>query len=178
MTAQVVKTTDFSAFDPDQKRLFDLFARMGIAHDTWVHPPIFTVEEGVRLNLPSLIPGRHGKSLFLTTDKGELWLVVAWEETRINLKDLSVRLGTRRFSFARPDTMMAVLGVSPGSVTPFALMNDVEKRVTLVLDAVVAHADACVYHPLRNNASTVVSGADLVRFVRHVGYDPRILEFS
>src|SRR5262249_60375386 len=104
------------------------------------HPPVFTIEESSRLR--GLIPGGHTKKLFLRDKKGALFLVVALEDAAIELKSLHRRLGAAgRFSFGSAELLRAVLGVEPGAVTPFAAMNDRERRVTIVLDAaMMAHA--------------------------------------
>jgi Ala-tRNA(Pro) deacylase len=175
MAVSITKITDFTGFKPEHRALFDLFDRLGIAHETWEHPAIFTVDEGITLNLPGRIPGIHGKNLFLTTKSGdELWLVVACEETRVDLKALSDRLGTKRFSFAKPEVMLEVLGVTPGSATPFALMNDHARVVKVVVEDAFQNGTYCVFHPLVNTHSTVVAFQDLLSFIRHFGYEPRI----
>ena len=174
---EIVKMDAFDSFAPDQLALLEVFSALGIAHETWSHPPIFTVEEGIRLDLPGRIPGRHGKSLFLTCPKTGLWLAVAAEETRADLKKLAAAVGAKRFSFAKPEKMVEILGVTPGSATPFALMNDAGRVVQVVVDAALA-AEKCVFHPLKNNASTVISSKDLLRFIKHFGYTPQVLELS
>ncbi len=163
---------------PDQAALWALFEALGIAHRTYAHPPIFTVEEGVALNLPAHIPGQSGKSLFLTNQLGELWLVVACEETRVNLKALSDTLQTKRFSFGKPESMLETLGVTPGSVTPFALINDIHKKVQVVLDEEFFNSSSCVFHPLKNTHSTAITVADLCRFIEHLGYPVRRLKLA
>jgi Ala-tRNA(Pro) deacylase len=176
LTAQKIK--DFDSVAPEMARLFTLFNQLGIHHETWVHPPIFTVEEGVALNLPAQIPGLHGKNLFLTNKDNELWLVVAAEETRVDLKGLSDRLGVKRFSFAKPEKMIEILNVPPGSATPFALMNDTQKQVKVVIEDRFEGATHCVFHPLKNDYSTVVSVTDLLAFIRHFGYDVQLLPLA
>ncbi len=176
--AEIVKMETFDGFAPDQQALLGVFSALGISHEIWSHPPIFTVEEGLRLDLPGHIPGRHGKSLFLTCPKSGLWLVVAAEDTRVDLKKLAGAVGAKRFSFARPEKMVEILGVTPGSATPFALMNDAGRTVQVVVDAALAGAEKCVFHPLKNDASTVISSQDLLRFIRHFGYTPQVLELT
>src|SRR6476620_5628457 len=113
----------------------ELFARLdalGIAYRTYTHRPVFTVAAAVALR--GELPGGHCKSLFLKDKKGGLWLVVALEERRIDLKRLADALGAPRFSFGNADLLFGVLGVRPGSVTPFALANDTAQRVAVVLD--------------------------------------------
>src|ERR1051326_156099 len=115
---------------PDE--LLARFAALGIAQRTYDHPAVFTVEEAKALR--GTLPGGHCKSLFLKDKKGGLWLAVMLEERRTDLNRLAARLGAPRFSFGNAETLHAVLGVTPGSVTPFALANDRAQRVKVVLD--------------------------------------------
>src|SRR5437879_5652273 len=114
---------------PDQ--LFARLDALGVAHRTYSHPPVFTVAEAVGLR--GKLPGGHCKSLFLKDKKAGLWLVVALEERPIDLKRLAALLGAPRFSFGNAELLYEVLGVRPGSVTPFALVNDATLRVAIVL---------------------------------------------
>jgi Ala-tRNA(Pro) deacylase len=157
----------------------DLFAHLdtlGIAHRTYTHPPVFTVAEAAALR--GSLPGAHCKSLFLKDKKGRFWLAVMLEERRIDLRKLAARLGAPRFSFGSPVDLQRLLGVEPGSVTPFALVNDVEHHVTPVLDAEMLRHDPLNYHPLRNDRTTAVSSADLLRLIAASGHTPRIVELD
>src|ERR1700739_2122399 len=117
---------------PDE--LFAYLDRLGIDHKTVQHPPAFRVDEARELR--GQIPGAHTKNLFLRDKKGQAFLVVALEDAAIELKSLHRRLGASgRFSFGSAGPLRAALGVEPGSVTPFAALNDTEARVTVVLDA-------------------------------------------
>jgi Ala-tRNA(Pro) deacylase len=155
------------------------FARLdalGIAYRTYTHPAVFTVEEAKSLR--GTLPGGHCKSLFLKDKKGALWLVVALEECRVDLKALADRLGAPRFSFGSAELLHEVLGVRPGSVTPFAAINDGAVRVTVVLQqAMLAHAPLN-YHPLENDRTTAIAPADLVRFLESCGHAPLIVEIA
>jgi Ala-tRNA(Pro) deacylase len=154
-----------------------LFARLdalGIAHRTHTHAPVFTVEEAKALR--GALPGGHCKSLFLKDKKGGLWLVVALEECRVNLKALADRLVAPRFSFGSAELLVAVLGVKPGSVTPFAAINDREARVTVVLQRAMLEHDPLNYHPLENDRTTAIAPGDLLRFLEASGHRPRIVE--
>jgi len=151
------------------------FDALGIAHRTYTHLPVFTVEEA--RSLRGTLPGGHCKSLFLKDKKGGLWLVVALEECRVDLKALADRLGAPRFSFGSAELLCEVLGVRPGSVTPYAAINDVEHRVTVVLQQAMLAHDPLNYHPLENTRTTAIAPADLVRFLEACGHAPRIIEF-
>jgi Ala-tRNA(Pro) deacylase len=154
----------------------DLFAcldRLGIRHSTVSHPPLFTVEESQGLR--GQIPGGHTKNLFLKDKKGALFLVVALEDARIALNGLHRQLGaTGRFSFASADAMRAILGVEPGSVTPFSALNDTQGLVTVVLDTVMLEHAILNYHPLTNTMTTAIARDDLLKFLRATGHEPRI----
>ena len=156
-----------------------LFARLdalGIAHRTYSHPPVFTVAEAVALR--GKLPGGHCKSLFLKDKKAGLWLVVALEERPIDLKRLAALLGAPRFSFGNAELLYEVLGVRPGSVTPFALVNDATLRVAIVLDRKMLDHDPLNYHPLDNDRTTAIVPADLLRFVAACGHRPRIVDLD
>jgi Ala-tRNA(Pro) deacylase len=157
----------------------DLFARLdalGIAHKTHAHPPVFTVAEAVALR--GVLPGGHTKNLFLKDKKGGLWLAVMLEERRTDLKMLADALGAPRFSFGSGELLQEVLGVRPGSVTPFALVNDTMHRVTVVLDEGMLAHDPLNYHPLENDRTTAIAPGDLLRFVASCGHEPRILDLA
>jgi len=156
-----------------------LFARLdalGIAHRTYSHPPVFTVAEATMLR--GSLPGGHCKSLFLKDKKGGFWLAVMIEERRVDLKQLATRLEAPRFSFGGPADLLEVLGVRPGSVTPFALVNDVAHRVAPVLDAAMLDHDPLNYHPLSNDRTTAIAPADLLRFIAACGHVPRIVDLA
>jgi Ala-tRNA(Pro) deacylase len=154
----------------------DLFAfldRLGIAHRTVSHPPLFTVEESQALR--GQIPGGHTKNLFLKDKKGSLYLVTALEDAAIDLKSLHRRLGASgRFSFGSAEQLRATLGVEPGAVTPLAAMNDTGNLVTVVLDQTLMTYKVINCHPLRNTMTTSLARDDLVRFLEATGHRPRI----
>jgi Ala-tRNA(Pro) deacylase len=154
----------------------DLFARLdalGIAHRTYSHPPVFTVAEAVSLR--GTLPGGHCKSLFLKDKKGGFWLAVMLEERRVDLKKLADRLQAPRFSFGNAEDLWRLLGVRPGSVTPFALANDQGGAVTAVLDRGMLDFDPLNYHPLVNDRTTAIAPGDLLHFLAASSHEPRIV---
>lgn len=153
--------------------LSNRFKDLGIEATTRNHPPVYTVEEAQALR--GEIPGGHCKNLFLKDDKGNIWLIVCLEEANVDLKAAPAKIGSRRLSFGKPDLLREVLGVEPGSVTPFGLINDTEQRVNVVLDATMMAHELLSYHPLENTATTTIRAADLVTFVRSCGHEPRIV---
>ena len=156
--------------------LFDRLDRLGISVSTISHPPVHTVDEARALR--GDIPGGHCKNLFLKDKKQVLWLVVALENTVIDLKSLHKRIGAARLSFGNADLLMQVLGVAPGSVTPFALVNDVETRVNVVLEAEMMACPRLNYHPLANTATTGIDAPDLLAFIQDCGHNPQIVSLS
>lgn len=157
-------------------RLFDFLDAHGIAHRTLEHPPVFRVEEGREIK--AALPGGHTKNLFLKDAKGRLWLVCALGDTRVDLKRLHHAIGSARLSFGSPELMREALGVEPGSVTVFALLNDRERRVSLVLDRGLTEADPVNFHPLSNDATTTVSQAGLRAFLRALNLSAPVIDFS
>jgi Ala-tRNA(Pro) deacylase len=155
----------------------DLFAaldRLGIAHPTVSHPPLFTVEQSRALR--GSIAGAHTKNLFLKDKKDALFLVTALEDAAIELKSLHRRLGaTGRFSFGSADLMFETLGVTPGAVTPFGAINDGAGRITVVLDAGLMTHAIINAHPLVNTMTTSIARDGLVEFLESTGHPPRIL---
>lgn len=147
----------------------------GIDSVTYAHPPIFTVEEG--LSFKHHMAGGHTKNLFLKDKKGNIWLVTALFDTEIDLKWLPRRLNAARLSFGNADLLRDVLGVVPGSVTPLGLVNDTGRRVVPVLDARIMEQSLVNCHPLRNDMTTAIKPADLVKFMTSLGYQPVIVDF-
>lgn len=157
--------------------LLALLDRLGVPHETVAHPPVFTVAESAALK--ASIPGLHTKNLFVKDKAGSLWLICAEAHTTIDLKALAKQLdAASRLSFASAETLLERLGVTPGSVTIFALMNDAERAVRLVLDARLLRGARINFHPLSNDATTGVSPADLHTFLSHTGHQPLVFAFD
>jgi Ala-tRNA(Pro) deacylase len=162
---------DLMAASPDD--LFAYLDRLGIAHRTVHHPPVFTVEQARAQR--GRLAGGHTKNLFLRDKKGALYLVVAPEDGAIALKSLHRLLGASgRFSFGSAALLREVLGVEPGSVTPFAVINDPAGRVAVVLDAGMMAQPVLDFHPLVNTATTTISRDGLLKFLAATGHQPRI----
>jgi Ala-tRNA(Pro) deacylase len=159
------------ACSPDE--LFAYLDSLGIPHQTVQHAAVFTVEEARALR--GKVAGGHSKNLFLRDKKDALFLVVAPEDAAIELKSLHRLLGASgRFSFGSADAMREILGVEPGSVTPFAAINDKDGRVTVVLDATMMREAALNFHPLVNTGTTTISREGLLKFLEATGHPPRI----
>jgi Ala-tRNA(Pro) deacylase len=158
-----------------RERLFDALDALEIAHRTLEHRPIFTVADGA--DIKSELPGGHTKNLFLKDKSGSLLLVSACGESPVPVNRLHRALGTQRFSFAKEDVLWDALGVRPGSVTVFALVNDPGARVRMALDAALLEHELVNFHPLTNDATTTISSKDLMRFIRATGREPDVMDF-
>lgn len=158
------------------EQLFAYFDDLGIAHRTHQHRPVFTVDES--RDLKAALPGGHTKNLFLKDKKGRLFLLSALGDAAIDLTAVSKLVGSGRFSFGNADLLMQHLGVTPGSVTLFGLINDTERNVTLMLDEGLFAHDPVNFHPLRNDATTAISPADMLKFCRATGHEPIRLAFD
>ena len=157
--------------------LFQRLDALGIDHTTHRHPPVFTVEEAKALR--GTLPGAHVKNLFLRDKKKRIWLVTALEEREIDLKALKRRLGAQgSLSFGTAELLLDVLGVQPGSVTPFGILNDTTKRATVILDKGALETGPVNAHPLRNDMTTAVAPDGLLRFLEAEGHAPEIIDFG
>ena len=156
--------------------LLEYLARLGIATHTVEHPPLFTVEDSLRLRAP--MPGAHAKNLFVKDKKSRLFLLSVGEETRVDLKRVHERIGAAgRVSFGSAEQLMECLGVTPGSVTPFGAIND-KGRVAIVLDSALMAHERVNFHPLVNTRTTGLASADLIRFLRATGHEPLIVDLA
>lgn len=160
----------------ERERLFARLEELGIAATTVEHEPMFTVEESQALR--GSLPGAHTKNLFLDDKDGRPVLVVAKEDTRVDLKVVAMRLGLGRLSFGKPERLAELLGVTPGSVTPFALINDPGTHVAVVVDETLLAFEEVNCHPLENTATTRLATAELLRFIRACGHAPVVLTLS
>jgi Ala-tRNA(Pro) deacylase len=142
----------------------------GIAWTLHEHEAVFTVEASARLHRE--IAGIHTKNLFLKDAGGQFWVVSAPHDAGIDLKALPAAIGSKKVSFGKAEDMARLLGISPGSVTPLAAMNDPVGDVKVVIDQRLADAATVNVHPLRNTATLGLSGADLVRFLEGIGHAP------
>ncbi|HEY7852885.1 MAG TPA: YbaK/EbsC family protein [Caulobacteraceae bacterium] len=158
------------------EELFAFLDAHAIAHATLWHPAVFRVGEGSAAL--EALPGGHSKNLFLEDSRGALWLISALQTTRIDLKALPATIGSGRLSFGKPDRLADALGVTPGSVTAFALINDPAHRVRFILDAALAAADPVNFHPLTNTATTSLSQAGFRRFLAALGVEPLVVDFA
>ncbi|HXG78990.1 MAG TPA: prolyl-tRNA synthetase associated domain-containing protein [Methyloceanibacter sp.] len=176
MSTSTLMAQDRNGKRADRAALFAKLEALGIATSTLEHEPMFTVEQSKTLR--ERLPGAHTKNLFLADKDGMLVLVVAKDDTKIDLKALAKTLGAGRFSFGKSELLEAVLGVPAGSVTPFALINASARDVVVVVDRALMDFAEVNCHPLQNTATTRLKTADLLRFIEACGHKPRIMELG
>ena len=153
-------------------KLYADLESLGIAWTALEHEAVFTVEESEAIH--AALPGAHTKNLFLKDSGGAFFLVTVDHAVRVDLKALAPVIGAKKLSFGKAEDMEALLGVTPGAVTPLAAMNDTDGKVRVVLDERLAGADMVNVHPLRNTATIGLTGADLMRALAHWGHPPQI----
>ncbi len=149
----------------------------GIESKTIDHPPLFTVDDSQKLR--GNIEGGHTKNLFLKDKKGNFFLLTAQEDTVVNLKTLHKLLGgASRFSFGNAERMEEFLGVTPGAVTAFGIINDRQGAVKFAIDQRLLDHEKINCHPMTNDATTTLLCSDLLSFARACGHDPQIVDLS
>lgn len=156
--------------------LLTLLTELGCETTTHNHEAHYSVAEAKKLR--GTMQGHFTKNLFLTNKKKHLFLVTALEDQPINLKNLGRQLNESRLSFAKAETMQQILGIEPGSVTPFALINDHENQVQPILDAFMQDKQTLNFHPLTNTKTTSISYSDLIKFFDHTGHKPEVVNFN
>ncbi|HEX8470937.1 MAG TPA: prolyl-tRNA synthetase associated domain-containing protein [Brevundimonas sp.] len=166
--------SDTPAYDRDS--LLAWMAENGVAQTTHDHPAVFRVEEG--LELKAGMPGVHTKNLFLKDKKQRLWLISAAQDTVIDLKRAPSVIGSDRLSFGNEALVFETLGVRPGSVTALGLINDVDRRVTFVLDRKLHEAAIVNFHPVTNTATTALDQAAFRRFLALLEREPIVVDFD
>jgi len=153
-----------------KEQLLKKFEDLSISYELHEHPAIPTVKDGAKHW--ASIPGVHCKNLFLRDAKKRYWLVTTPIDREIRLNELPRLIGSARLSFAQPHRLMEHLGVEPGSVTPFALINDTDLNVNVILDDWMMRQPIVNFHPLVNTATVGLSPKDLMRFILSCGHNP------
>ena len=157
--------------------LFSLLDSLGIPVTTVRHPPLFTVADSQALR--GEVAGGHTKNLFLKDRKDAYYLLTVEEDAVVDLKHIHHQIGAAgRVSFGKPEALMELLGVIPGAVTAFGVINDTEGKVKLFLDETLMRHEVVNAHPLTNDATTSIRADDLVRFAKAVGHEPQILKMT
>jgi Ala-tRNA(Pro) deacylase len=164
----------FSTWTPDQ--LLDWLSELGITHETSTHAPLFTVSDSRAHR--EVHEGAYTKNLFVRNKKGHMWLLTLIEDRQVNLKELARQLGAGNFSFASEERLFRHLGITPGAVSPLALVNDSELQVQFVLDSAILEFDRVHLHPLVNEMTTTLPRDDFLRFLDAVDHAPKVLELN
>ena len=159
-----------------REELFSKLDELGIVHETYDHAPVFTVEESAEIK--SKMPGGHSKNLFLKDKAGDFFLICAQSDTSIKINKLHPVLGCKRLSFGKPEALLEKLGVTPGSVTLFSILNDSNCEVTLIIDKRLTDHEVVNFHPLLNDATTAISSKDMIAFAKATGHDPMIIDLA
>jgi Ala-tRNA(Pro) deacylase len=147
-----------------QEQVYRALDSLGIPYEKYEHPPVFTAEEAAAHW--SGIRGKAAKNLFLRNKKGDRhYLVIVGIEKQVDLRTLVKVIGDDRLSFGSAERLMARLGLTPGSVSPFGLINDESGSVRVILDADLRRAERLIFHPNDNTASVTISSADFERFL-------------
>lgn len=166
--------------DNKPKTAEDLFAfldSLGIAHTTKRHEPVFTVAESVALR--DAIAGGHTKNLFVKDKKDNYFLLTVEENATVDLKTVHQIIGAAsKVSFGKPEKLMEYLGVIPGAVTAFGVINDTGNNVTIVIDEALMQDEIVNCHPLSNDATTSIGSKDLLRFIEATGHKPLVLKVA
>jgi len=156
--------------------LLDKLEELGIESTTISHPPVSTVEQARKHRAG--LPGAFTKNLFVRDKKGVMWLIVAIESQTVDLRAVAQSLGHKRFSFGSPQRLMHYLGVIPGSVSPFGLLNDRGGHVRLAMDEGLCAFDVWNFHPLVNSMTTTLSKNDMLRFLKDIDHAPQWLNLG
>ena len=156
-----------------QDELLDVLTQIGINYVNHEHPAVYTVEEADMHH--EGIDGVHSKNLFFKDRKKRLVLVVTLSDKPIKIKEVADKIGHKGLSFGKPDLLMEVLGVIPGAVTPFSVINDTENKVKVILDQEMMNHDLLNFHPIVNTATTTIASDDLVKFMEHCNQEFEII---
>ena len=148
-----------------QEELLNVLTQMGLEYANHEHPAVYTVEEADLHH--DGIDGVHSKNLFFKDKKKNLFLVITLADKPIIIKEMAKKIGAKSPSFGKPDLLAEVLGVIPGAVTPFAVINDEDHRVKVILDKEMMENERLNFHPLVNTATTTIAAKDLVKFLEH-----------
>ena len=168
--ASIIPTSSFMTAEG----LFSLFNQWDIRYQNFDHNPVMTCADKINVE----IPGAHTKNLFLTDGKGKYWLVSTFENARIDLKILQKILTVKNLRFGSADSLKESLGILPGAVSMFAIVNDWQKKVTPIIDPRLLDSDQICFHPLHNSATVVISNKDLVRFFTQLNREYKTLDLA
>ncbi len=158
------------------QKLLAVLDGLGIPYDLHHHRAVFTVAESEEVD--GKIPGTHCRNLFLRDKKKNNFLVVLQNATEVDIKKLPDLIGSDRLSFGSSERLWEYLGVRPGSVCPYSIINDTGGQVKICLDKSMMETDLVNYHPLLNTMTIGVKPADLIRFIENCGHVAHIVDFG
>lgn len=144
--------------------IYNVLNKLGILYEKHEHPAVFTVADAVKYYVK--IDGAHNKSIFLRNKKADkYYLILTLDSKRVNLKELQIFLTESKLSFASPEKLMEYLGLTPGSVSPFGLINDKNKIVEVIVDEELLKFDKQGFHPNINTVTLIITTEDLKKFL-------------
>jgi Ala-tRNA(Pro) deacylase len=166
----------------NENLLFDFLDEHNVEYQLFEHQPVFTIDDnpvvtavdGVKI-LSGKVPLPHFKTLFLRDKKGLFFLVSITEEKHVDLKALSVELGCNKFSFGKEKDLLDLLKLTPGSVTPYGLLFDQQKKVTFILDEDALKNSTVGFHPLRNDMTIITSSKNFLMCMKKMEHQPHIV---
>ncbi len=156
-----------------QDELLNVLDQIGITYTNHEHPAVYTVEEADLHH--EGIEGVHSKNLFFKDKKKNLFLVVTLSDKPLKIKEVAKKIGAKSPSFGKPDLLAEVLGVIPGAVTPFAVVNAKDHPLKVILDEEMMENELLNFHPLVNTATTTIAAKDMSKFMEHCGQDFEII---
>ena len=159
-----------------KEELIKLLDESNCDYEVKEHPPLFTVEDSKLLR--GSILGAHSKNLFLKDAKGQFYLLSVEENTKVDLKKIMNFIGSKKLSFAKAEYLESILGIEPGSVSPFALINDVDKKVLFFLDKNFLNYEKLNFHPLVNTATVNIATSDMIRFIEEKHNPIKYIDFK
>ncbi len=152
----------------NELNVYETLAKLEIPYIKYTHPAVFTVEEALQYWKDE--SGMHCKNLFFRNNKGNKhYLVVLQYSKNLNIREFSLKIENRVMSFASEERLMKYLGLTPGSVSPFGLLNDANKEVEVIIDNDLRTVDKISFHPNINTASVTISFSDFIKFLNWCG---------
>jgi Ala-tRNA(Pro) deacylase len=159
-----------------KEELIKLLDESNCDYEVKEHAPLFTVEDS-KLFRGSIL-GAHSKNLFLKDAKGQFYLLSVEENTKVDLKKIMNFIGSKKLSFAKAEYLESILGIEPGSVSPFALINDVDKKVLFFLDKNFLNYEKLNFHPLVNTATVNIATSDMIKFIEEKHNPIKYIDFK
>jgi Ala-tRNA(Pro) deacylase len=151
-----------------QAELYSLLEKLMVSFEYHEHPPLATINDAI-IHWKDYNSGRC-KNIFFRNHKGDRHYLVILEHLAIlNIHDLEKRLRQGKLSFASDQRLKKFMGLEPGSVSPFGLINDREKNVHLFIDETLKDCERLTFHPNVNTATLVITNSDLLKFLDYTG---------